>query len=119
MPEIGGGLEWAGMAGECGCNSIYKILHFRRMSGVSVDVKVTVWWEDVGGKDERKLIIPLACPAIRGHPRPDELLATKLKEKIPFARWLRLEVQVDNKWTLGRQDLVYDQSHDEVRYKTQ
>jgi hypothetical protein len=83
------------------------------MSGLSVDVNVTVWWEDVGGKDERKFIIPLACPDIRGRPRPDELLATKLKEKIPFARWLRLEVQVDNKWRLGRKDVVYDQSHDE------
>ena len=94
-------------------DSIYKILHFRRMSGLSVDVNVTVWWEDVGGKDERKFIIPLACPDIRGRPRPDELLATKLTEMIPFARWLRLEVQVDNKWILGRKDVVYDQSHDE------
>ena len=89
------------------------------MSRVSVDVKVRVWWEDVGGKDERKFIIPLACPEIRGRPRPDELLATKLKEKIPFAYWLRLEVKVDNKWITGRKERLYDRSHDEVRYKTQ
>ena len=83
------------------------------MSGLSVDMDVTVWWEDAGGKDERKFIIPIACPEIRGHPRPDELFATKLKEKIPFAKWLRLEVQVGNKWTRGFRDLVYNQSHDE------
>lgn len=83
------------------------------MSVVSVNVDVTVWWDDSGEKGERKFVIPLAREDIIGRPRPDELLSTKLKEEIPFAKWLRLEVKVDNKWRIGRNELLYDRSHDE------
>ena len=33
------------------------------MSDMSVNVHVTVWWEDVGGRDEREFVIPLAREA--------------------------------------------------------
>ena len=83
------------------------------MPVVSVNVDVTVWWEDSGEKGERRFVIPLAVEDIIERPRPDELLSTKLKEKIPFANWLRLEVKVDNIWRTGQNELLYDRSHDE------
>ncbi len=75
-----------------------------------VDVDVTEWWEDAGGKDERKFIITLVREDIIGHPRFDELLSTKLKEKVPFESWLSLSVK-------DREDdepeIVYDREDDE------
>jgi len=82
----------------------------RNMPAGPVDVDVTEWWEDAGGKDERKFIITLVREDIIGHPRFDELLSTKLKEKVPFESWLSLSVK-------DREDdepeIVYDREDDE------
>ena len=86
------------------------------MSDMSVNVDVTVWWEDVGGRGERKFLIPLAREAILGRPRPDELLATKLTQTIAFEKWLALEVNLGNRW--GSEKLC-DRSWDEFARPTE
>lgn len=70
---------------------------------MSLDVNVTSWWQDAGVKEERKFIIALAH---------DELLSTKLKEKIPFESWLSLSVKIDDQFRSGRMEILYERKYD-------
>jgi hypothetical protein len=78
----------------------------------TMSVDVNVWWEDAGVKHERTFIIALAQEDVIGSPRPDELLSTKLKEKIPFEYWLSLSVKVDNQLRPGKMEKLYDRKID-------
>ena len=78
----------------------------------AMSVDVNVWYEDAGVKHERSFIIELAKEDIIGSPRPDELLSTKLKEKIPFESWLSLSVKVDDQFRQGRMEPLYDRKFD-------